>query len=270
MANNEDRTTAMQQQWLDSLPIHGVIKAEPLLRGVANNVYKITTTKTDYILKQFRFDHPYGLDRDQEVHVQRQLAQLNLAPEIIHYDATQGLVLQVFLKEPDLAHTDIPMADKLRELADLSAHIHRVSVEAPVWSLRERLNRYCQQLAEFDAEHARQFTQRLRGFRKLLDSFAAHPVFCHNDLGLHHVFLNPTPRVIDWEYSGLGERYFDLANTMAANDLERHQCNAFINAYEATSGFQVQRQTLDNWRELVAVVNQLWYELHHHLQRITE
>lgn len=260
----------MQQQWLESLPIRGVIKTEPLLRGVANNVYKITTTQAEYILKQFRFDHPYGLDREQEVRVQQQLAQYQLAPEVIHYDATQGLVLQSFIKDPDLAHTKLSMANKLRELADVSAHIHRLSVDVPVWSLRERLRRYCQQLAEFDSERAQHFSKRLNSFRKLLDSFAAHPVFCHNDLGMHHIFLKPRPCVIDWEYAGLGERYFDLANTMAVNQLELPQRNAFINAYEASSGFTIQRETLENWRELVAVVNQLWYELHHYLQRITD
>ncbi|MDN7124964.1 phosphotransferase [Pseudidiomarina sp. 1APP75-32.1] len=260
----------MREQWLESLPIRGVIKTEPLLRGVANNVYKITTTQAKYILKQFRFDHPYGLDREQEVRVQQQLAQYQLAPEVIHYDAPQGLVLQSFLDEPDLAHTKLPMADKLRELADVSAHIHRLSVDVPVWSLRERLQRYCLQLAEFDAERAQHFSTRLELFRKLLDSFAARPVFCHNDLGMHHIFITPTLRVIDWEYAGLGERYFDLANTMAVNELDLPQRNAFINAYESAAGFAVDRPTLENWRELVALVNQLWYELHHYLQRITD
>lgn len=260
----------MQQQWLDSLPIHGVIKTEPLLRGVANNVYKIVTTQQTYILKQFRFDHPYGLDRDQEVRVQQQLAAQQLAPQVLHYDAVQGLVLQSYLEEPDLAHANVAMTVKLQTLADLSAHIHRLPVEVAVWSLRERLQRYCEQLAEFDAEHAAQFKARLQKFRKLLDSFAAHPVFCHNDLALHHVFLAPTPKVIDWEYAGMGERYFDLANTIAANDLERPQQQAFLNAYEAAAGFTLQYDTLAHWMELVAVVNQLWYELHHHLQRISE
>ncbi|CAB0151707.1 hypothetical protein PSI9734_02075 [Pseudidiomarina piscicola] len=260
----------MREQWLESLPIRGVIKAEPLLRGVANNVYKITTTKAHYILKEFRFNHPYGLDREQEIRVQEQLAHYQLAPEIIHYDAEQGIVLQSFLPDPDLASADLPMATKLRELADTSAHIHRLSVDVSVWSLRQRLQRYCQQLGEFDKQRATHFTKRLAGFRKLLDSFAARPVFCHNDLAMHHIFISPTPRVIDWEYAGLGERYFDLASTMAANQLELPQRNAFLNAYEAEAGFMVQRQTLDHWSELVAVVNQLWYELHHYLQRITD
>lgn len=76
--------------------------------------------------------------------------------------------------------------------------------------------------------------------------------------------------MIDWEYAGLGERYFDLANTMTVNQLELPQRNAFINAYEAAAGFTVHRDTLESWREVVAVVNQLWYELHHYLQRITD
>ncbi|MDX1705384.1 choline/ethanolamine kinase family protein [Pseudidiomarina sp.] len=257
----------MQQQWLSELPVHGVISTEPLLRGVANDVYKITTTGHSYVLKHFRFDHPYGLDRAQEVAVQQQLAAEQLAPEVLYFDPVQGLMLQPFLDGPDLAHSPEPISDKIHVLADVSARIHRAQVEVPPWSLHSRLQRYCDHLRNFEPERGRQFTKRLQGYHKLIDSFGAHPVFCHNDLAFHHVFKNGAPLVIDWEYSGLGERYFDLASAIQVNQFDETQQRAFINAYEGIAGFQVNSNLIADWLELVKVVSQLWYELHHHLQQ---
>lgn len=256
----------MQQHWLTNLPLHGVMKTEPLLRGVSNDVYKITATSGVYVLKHFRFDHPYGLNRDQEVLVQQLLAEHQLAPQVLYYDAAQGLLLQHFVDHPDLAHDKKSLTTKIQRLGEISAHIHRLQVDVPVWSLRTRAQRYCDNLAKFDAERARQFYKRLQKQRKLLDSFGSHPVFCHNDLAFHHVFLTSPPTVIDWEYAGLGERYFDLANCILVNQLEGHRQQAFIHAYEGASGVSIDAEHLANWFELSQLISQLWYELHHHLQ----
>jgi len=256
----------MQQHWLTNLPIHGVMKTEPLLRGVANDVYKITTTSGVYVLKHFRFDHPYGLDRDQEVNVQQQLAEHGIAPQILHYDSAQGLLLQTFIEAPDLAHDRKSMGTKIQRLGEVSAHIHRLQVDVPVWSLRTRLQRYCDNLAEYEPDRARQFQKRLQQQRKLIDSFGKNAVFCHNDLAFHHVFLAQQPIVIDWEYAGLGDRYFDLANAIQVNQLEFAERRAFINAYEGASGEQIDSDKLAQWLELSNIISQLWYELHHHLQ----
>lgn len=257
----------MLQQWLEHLPIHGIIDSTPLLRGVSNDVYQLTALSGRYVLKHFRYDHPYGLDRAQEVRVQQQLAEVGLAPPILHYDAVQGLVLQPFIETSDLAQSSLPMDRKLQILAEVSAYSHRLQVEVSVWSLRNRLQRYCAHLSEFDRERAQQFERRLHQQRKLLDSFGSHPVFCHNDLAFHHIFVGPQPQVIDWEYAGLGERYFDLASSIQVNQLQAQDMRAFLHAYEGVAGFTVNTTVLADWLGLVALTSQLWYELHHHLQQ---
>jgi thiamine kinase-like enzyme len=257
----------MLQQWLEHLPIHGVVETAPLLRGVANDVYQLTAMSGTYVLKHFRFDHPYGLDRDQEVRVQQQLADAGLAPQVLHHDTVQGLLLQPYITSPDLLHAKLSMTAKLQILADVSAHIHRMQIDVTIWSLRNRLQRYCDTLARYDADRAKQFERRLQKQRKLIDSFGSHPVFCHNDLAFHHVFVEPQPLVIDWEYSGLGERYFDLASSIQVNQLSQSHMRAFLHAYEGAAGFTVNTTVLADWLALVALTSQLWYELHHHLQK---
>lgn len=258
----------MLQQWLEHLPIDGVVETTPLLRGIANDVYQLNTLSDTYVLKHFRFDHPYGLDRDQEVRVQQRAADAGLAPPVLHYDAVQGLLLQPYISSNDLAQAKLSMTAKLQLLATVSAHIHRLQIDVSIWSLRNRLQRYCHTLASFDAARARQFERGLQKQRKLIDSFGSHPVFCHNDLAFHHVFVAAQPLVIDWEYSGIGERYFDLANSIQVNQLSQSQMRAFLHAYEGAAGFSVNTAVLADWLALVELTSQLWYELHEQLQRV--
>jgi thiamine kinase-like enzyme len=66
------------------------------------------------------------------------------------------------------------------------------------------------------------------------------PVPCHNDL-LAANFLRGDDgiRIVDWEYAGMGDRYFDLGNFAVNNELCDDQEVAFLEAYfdgDATRG----------------------------------
>ena len=58
------------------------------------------------------------------------------------------------------------------------------------------------------------------------------PVPCHNDL-LAANFLHDGERIriVDWEYAGMGDRYFDLANFAVNNELEAPDEKALLGAY---------------------------------------
>lgn len=58
------------------------------------------------------------------------------------------------------------------------------------------------------------------------------PVLCHNDL-LAANFLRSEDglRVVDWEYAGMGDRYFDLGNFAVNNELGDTEEEAFLTAY---------------------------------------
>jgi thiamine kinase-like enzyme len=57
-------------------------------------------------------------------------------------------------------------------------------------------------------------------------------VLCHNDLLAGNFLRSPAGlRIIDWEYAGMGDRYFDLGNFAVDNELDREQEEAFLAAY---------------------------------------
>ena len=65
--------------------------------------------------------------------------------------------------------------------------------------------------------------ERAREIESALSGPEHEPVPCHNDL-LAGNFLRGTEQVwvVDWEYAGMGDRYFDLANFAINNELEAH------------------------------------------------
>jgi thiamine kinase-like enzyme len=104
----------------------------------------------------------------------------------------------------------------------------------------------------FDRTRAYERTARERGgtipgaypeVRAAADAIEAvldyEPVPCHNDL-LTANFLDDGERlrILDWEYAGMGDRFFDLANFSNHHDLSVAEMETLIAAYfgESTPG----------------------------------
>jgi thiamine kinase-like enzyme len=68
---------------------------------------------------------------------------------------------------------------------------------------------------------------------------ADSPVPCHNDL-LNANFLDDGERlcIVDWEYAGMGDRFFDLANFSINHELDTIQSEALLTAYFGEIGAQ--------------------------------
>jgi thiamine kinase-like enzyme len=57
------------------------------------------------------------------------------------------------------------------------------------------------------------------------------PVSCHNDLLPANLLLNSSVLIVDWEYAGMGDRYFDLANLAVNNELAPEDEARLLEAY---------------------------------------
>ena len=58
------------------------------------------------------------------------------------------------------------------------------------------------------------------------------PVPCHNDLLTANLLHDGARvRIVDWEYAGMGDRYFDLGNLSVNNDFDDADDEALVTAY---------------------------------------
>ncbi len=56
-------------------------------------------------------------------------------------------------------------------------------------------------------------------------------VLCHHDLNPKNFIFSHQVKLIDWEYAGLNDRYFDLASIIVEFDLNKKNENTFLRSY---------------------------------------
>src|SRR5207253_1219647 len=85
------------------------------------------------------------------------------------------------------------------------------------------------------------------------------PVPCHNDL-LSANFIRSAQgiRIIDWEYAGTGDRYFDLGNFAVNNDLDESQEAELLAAYFGAAASEARLASLRLMRFMSDFREAMW------------
>lgn len=237
----------------------------PLRSGAVNTAWRVESNGQRYFLKYQGDAQHTGVDRVQEVRLQRALYLAHLTPRVIAYSRDYSWVLQEWVDAPTA--TSLGAAEQSRLLADTLWRIHQQRPPLPRWSLKHRVANYVSAVGRYDSQQAQQFAQALDAYQSLLAEWDSAPaVLCHNDLSSDHVLLSTPARVVDWEYAGFGHAWFDLASCIEINQLDDTSQARLCRQYSAASGAKVSPTDLAPWRGLMQVVNQLWYHAQH-LQR---
>jgi thiamine kinase-like enzyme len=79
----------------------------------------------------------------------------------------------------------------------------------------------------YDAAH-----KSAKRIEKALRGPTHEPVPCHNDLVAANLIRNGDDlRIVDWEYAGMGDRWFDLGNLAVNNALDEGSEHVLLEAY---------------------------------------
>ena len=212
--------------WNDVTPLEG---------GITNRNYVVTVGGERFVMRLAGKDTDLlGIDRSLERAANAQAAALGLAPEVVAFLEPEGCLVTRFVAGAPVE--GIGRGEPLARVASLLRAFHG-SDPIP---------------GDFDAFRipaAYRATAQSRGVKvpdayeeaasraELIQrAFAASPeprVPCHNDL-LHANFLaEPDGRLwlLDWEYAGMNDRFFDLGNFAVNNGLDADAEAEMILAY---------------------------------------
>lgn len=225
---------------LESIPGYaGARVLSQLSDGPSNNSYEVEQGGERFVL---RIDKPaavrLGLNRHAEKQVCLRLAEAELAPQPVFFDAGAGIYLRRFVPGRTWERRDLDDPPKLERLAILLREVHSLSPAGIPFEPMLAAARYAEQLATPEAsllydEAARHFA----AFEPL------SPVLCHNDLVCQNMIENEELQLIDWEYAGVGDPFFDLAVVVQHHELEKGLARYFLDAYlqEETSEADITR-----------------------------
>jgi thiamine kinase-like enzyme len=239
----------------------------PLDGGITNRNYRVRFGGRDCVLRLPGKDTELlGIDREAECAANTAAAAIGVAPEVIAFVSDPACLVTVFI-----VARPVPPEELRERAAEVAKALRAVHTGPPLPA----------SFSPFQRTRDYERTARERGgtipaaypeVRAIADEIEAalpyEPVPCHNDL-LTANFLDDGERlrILDWEYAGMGDRFFDLANFSNHHDLSEPEMEALIAAYfgESTPGrlarVQLMRPMAAFWEGMWGVVQATCSEL---------
>ncbi len=196
----------------------------------------------------------HGLNRHAEWQTLITACAAGIAPAPRYFNPELGVLVCDYL-EPDADQSVNPaqLARLLRRIHALPARHHRLN-------LAERINHYRRQALR---EHGYELPAALdRAVGDLLDGGAAEAptLLCHNDLLPANLLVSGGRLyALDWEYSAMGNPWFDIAGAALGQGLAPGEDGEFLTHYLGTAPDAAQCAEMQRQRALCRSIEMLWY-----------
>lgn len=216
------------------------LRATPLGGGITNHNFRIEIGGQSFVLRLVGENTELlGIDREVEYAATQAAAAVGIAPEVVHFLRPEGCLVTRFIEGRPIDPQEIGQPEMIVRAARALRTVHALPPIQGRFSPFHVVDVYAERAqargvrfpAEFDRLHRR------------LDEIPAAPPgselrLCHNDL-LNANFLDDgSLRILDWEYAGMGDVTFDLANFSRNHDFNETQDVLLLQAYhgQATPG----------------------------------
>jgi len=239
----------------------------PLDGGITNRNYRVRFAGRDCVVRlPGKNTELLGIDREAERAATAAAAAIGIGPDVIGFEPERGCLVTGFIEARPVAPEEL--RTRVTEVAAALKAIHSGPALPATFSPFQRTRDYERTARERGGTIPDAYPE----VRKIADDIEAalegEAVPCHNDL-LTANFLDDGERlrILDWEYAGMGDRYFDLANFSNHHDLSVPEMEGLIEAYfgESTPGalarVQLMRPMAAFWEGMWGVVQATCSEL---------
>ena len=205
---------------------------EVLGGGITNRNFKVTVDGERYVLRIGGKDTELlGIDRAAECAASRVAADLGLAPAVVAFVEPEGYLVTRYV-EGKVGELDVAaVGGSLRRLHDGPGLPVDFDSFRVVEIYRDRALRHGV-VVPAAYEHAEATADLIERRRE-----GVAPCPCHNDL-LNANFIAGDGRlwIVDWEYAGMGDPFFDLGNFAVNHELDDDGERALLAAYGSDDG----------------------------------
>jgi thiamine kinase-like enzyme len=241
------------------------VKLEPLGGGITNHNYVVGVTvpgrpEKRYVLRVPGEGTDLFIDRGNERACSVAAAQAGVAPEVCY---VVGDAMVIAFIEAETMHPDTLAGrqDRVEQAVRALKQVHERAVFPMQIELFDMIRRYTDMAREvgapFPAEMDRMFAVG-EEVEAALRRDPPAPAACHNDLLSENFLIDRGGRmwIIDWEYGGMADPYFDLGDFCVEQPLTEDEEKLVLTAY--CGGMDEHRYSRMMLHKLVA---DLWWSI---------
>jgi thiamine kinase-like enzyme len=209
----------------------------PLGGGLTNRNYRVDAGGASHVLRiAGAGTEQLGIDREREVACSRAAAGAGIGPEVIAHLPEHRVTVTRFVQGKQFTAEEGRRPEVMCRLAQALRCCHDYSVPDSLGAFNPFavIRNYHTQAGERNVllpADLGQALDLLSSVEKELRT-AEPPCLCHNDLlPANFIDVGTAIYIIDWEYGGLGNRFFDLGNFAVNHQLDEAQELLFLEGY---------------------------------------
>ena len=237
----------------------------PLDGGITNRNFRVMFGDNDYVVRLPGKDtNLLGIDRDAECIANEQAAKLGLAPKVAAKLEDPPCLVTCFVEGREMTPEDLHRPEAVDQVAASLREFHDSGLTLPTrFQVVDIAVDYAEVVRGRGGQPPQPFEQSLASAREVVEAVsddAEHsPVPCHNDL-LPANFLSGAERIVivDWEYAGMGDRFFDLGNLAVNNEFGEEDEDRLLEAYFGEPATPRRRASLKLFRFMSDFREAMW------------
>ncbi len=215
---------------------------EPLSGGITNRNFLVRVDDevapgSTYVLRLPGNDtHLLGISREVEYAATVAAAGVGIGPEVVAFIRPEGYLLTRFIVGEPIGAEAVHEARTIARVADSIRRFHQGPPIPGIFVPFRIGEAYGALAAARGVAIPAEYEEARVCIRQIERAFLEQPVEmcpCHNDL-LNANFLDDGRRIfiVDWEYAGMGDPFFDLGNFSVNNELTPDEDAVLLGAYE--------------------------------------
>jgi thiamine kinase-like enzyme len=210
----------------------------PLEGGITNRNYRINFGGDEYVVRLPGKDtNLLGIDREAERLATKRAAELGIGPKVAAMFEQPPCLVTCFVEGRELTSEELRGQDVLAEVARGLRAFHDSGLELPTeFQVYDIVREYAEVARSRGGEPPAGFDAALERAGQIVKAVADHPEHRaranHNDLLAANFLGSPDGVVIvDWEYAGMGDPFFDLGNFAVNSEHGDTDAERLLDAY---------------------------------------
>ncbi|MGI9203603.1 MAG: phosphotransferase [Woeseiaceae bacterium] len=223
--------------------------------GVTNQTWLVESKPVSCVVR-LNSTHAGIIDFDRkcELLAHGNAAEIDIAPEIIHYDNENGILITEYLPGRVWSEQDLLSTRNIETIAGILRRVHKLPACGTALDLASAATQYERHLQKREGLHA--FALRCV---EIVDNLSVESakVCCHNDIVAANFVGDELPKLIDWEYAGDNDPFFDLASLIGYHGLQPEMAGILLSAYTGRQSSE-DRESLDIQVRIYDAIQWLW------------
>ncbi|MFT4143210.1 MAG: choline/ethanolamine kinase family protein [Mobilitalea sp.] len=236
------------------------IKADFQKDGLTNQNYRINVDHNEYIVRLARKNsHELGINRRAEYAAMKAAADIGVGADIVYFSTETGNMITRYINGAKWEDKDTTLPKNIKRIADVMKRIHKLPAISfsfsPYKDIYDRIEfaRRNNLTLPLDIDDLVSRVETIQKERQKKEASCLG--LCHNDPFPNNFLDTGTLRLIDWEYSGMGDIFFDLA--IICMPYTKEQKEEFLIYYFGECDFE-KLTGLKQMSYVVTLWNALW------------